>query len=215
MENRGYSIIAQLSEDIDSLSHGIREFHPETIILLADDSTKPFAVKARKSIERLGVPATVLHISSCNAVEEVCRAIYQIAGKYGGNKLIINSASGNPLANSIILSAAFVNGISAFTLRDGEILNLPIMKHSYYNFISERKLEILQLLNEKGCCNSLDELGRKIGMSLPLVSYHINGNRRSKGLVDLGLIEIEEKKGKIRVMLSRFGEQLTAPLERD
>ena len=213
MQSPCYSIIAPLSKDIDSLFFGIREYAPEMMIILADDSTKSFAGIAKQSIGGLGVPVTVLHIPSCKGVREVCKAIYRIEGKYGRDKLIINSVSGSPLANSIILSAAFMNGISAFTIRDGEIINLPVMKSPYYRVISKRKLEILQLLNKEQCCNSLEELSRKIGMSLPLVSYHINGNKLSKGLKDLGLVDIDEKKGKVKVILSRFGKQLIVPLE--
>ncbi|MCK5026235.1 MAG: hypothetical protein KAS15_06580 [Nanoarchaeota archaeon] len=213
MKSHSYSIIAPLSKDIDSLFFGIREYAPEIMVLLADDSTKSFAGIARQSIEGLGVPVTVLHIPSCNGVREVSKVIYKIAAKYGRDNLIINSVSGNSLANSIILSAAFINGISAFTIRDGEIINLPVMKYPYYRFIGEKKLKILQLLNKEKCCNSLEELGKKIGMSLPLISYHINGNRVSKGLKALDLVDIDEKKGKVKVMLSRFGKQLIAPLE--
>lgn len=42
-------------------------------------------------------------------------------------------------------------------------------------------------------------------MSLPLISYHINGNLKSEGLKDMGLVETAEKKGRIEIKLSTLG----------
>ena len=42
-------------------------------------------------------------------------------------------------------------------------------------------------------------------MSLPLVSYHINGNLKSDGLKELGLVAADELKGKIKISLTLLG----------
>ena len=58
------------------------------------------------------------------------------------------------------------------------------------------------------CCASLDELSKKTKMSLPLVSYHINGNLKSEGLKELGLVETSGKKRKVEINLTRLGKLL-------
>ena len=45
-------------------------------------------------------------------------------------------------------------------------------------------------------------------MSLPLISYHINGTVKTNGLKELGLIGTVEKKGKIELQLSEMGKLL-------
>ena len=45
-------------------------------------------------------------------------------------------------------------------------------------------------------------------MSAPLISYHINGNLKSKGLKEMGLIETKEEKGRLYLKLSTLGKLL-------
>ena len=45
-------------------------------------------------------------------------------------------------------------------------------------------------------------------MSLPLVSYHIHGNRKSEGLKELGLVETKEVKGRVEVTITMLGRLL-------
>ena len=80
---------------------------------------------------------------------------------------------------------------------------LPVLEYSYYDALSGRKIEILRLLMER--LMSLDEISKKTRMSLPLISYHINGNNRSKGLIMLGLIEKANENRKKGVRLSALG----------
>ena len=47
------------------------------------------------------------------------------------------------------------------------------------------------------------------GYGKPLLSYHIQGARESKGLADLGLLEIEKgERGKISARLTTLGKLL-------
>jgi len=45
-------------------------------------------------------------------------------------------------------------------------------------------------------------------MSLPLISYHVNGNLKSEGLKELGLVETKEIKGRVEVELTTLGRLL-------
>ena len=53
-----------------------------------------------------------------------------------------------------------------------------------------------------------EELSRRTGMSLPLISYHINGTRKADGLKELGLVDTEENKGRVRMTLTTLGRLL-------
>lgn len=52
----------------------------------------------------------------------------------------------------------------------------------------------VDIVKIKGNISSLEQLSKKTNMSLPLISYHVNGSSKSEGLKDLGLIETEERK---------------------
>ena len=54
----------------------------------------------------------------------------------------------------------------------------------------------------------MEELSRRTGMSLPLISYHINGTRKEDGLKELGLVDTEENKGRVRMTLTTLGRLL-------
>jgi hypothetical protein len=48
-------------------------------------------------------------------------------------------------------------------------------------------------------------------MGKPLLSYHVQGGKDSKGLTDLGLIEVERgDRGKIMVILTTLGKLLVS-----
>ena len=101
-----------------------------------------------------------------------------------------------------------VNGVKAFAVDDGKAVLLPVLKFNYYKLITDRKMKLLKIIYEKDCCSSLETLSKKAGMSLPLISYHINGNLKSEGLKDLGLVETKEKKGRVEVQLTLLGKLL-------
>ena len=105
-------------------------------------------------------------------------------------------------------SAAFVNGLKAMSVMGNDAMMLPVLKFSYYSLLTDKKMDIMNLLNEPGCCSSLEELSKKTKMSLPLISYHINGNLKSEGLKEMGLVETTEQKGRINLKLSMLGRLL-------
>ncbi len=106
-------------------------------------------------------------------------------------------------------SAAFVNGIKAFAVENGEPMLLPVLKFSYYTQLTEKKMHILRLLyDDPTGYMDLEQVSRKLKMSLPLLSYHLNGNLKSEGLREHGLVETTETKGKIAVSLTMLGKLL-------
>ena len=51
-------------------------------------------------------------------------------------------------------------------------------------------------------------MANELNMSLPLVSYHINGNQKVDGLKQMGLITTVESRKKTEVTLNSLGEML-------
>lgn len=197
-------IVAPVGTNIDALFVGVREFPTEKIVLIAHEKYKDEARRAEKDLKKFRVPVSVVDISG-DIWEETFRAIAEIK-KTAAKNIIVNVGAADVMTQCAATSAAFVNGLKAFSVVDSDIMLLPVLKFSYYKLIPKRKMEIIQCLsNEKDCCASFEELSKKLRMSLPLLSYHINGSRKSEGLRSMELVETAEKRGKIEIRLSTLG----------
>ena len=203
-----YLIIAPVSDHMDALFVGIREFPTKKIILISPEDRMEAAEGVRNDLERFKIPVDIIPISG-NIWEETFRIVCEVRKANEGENIMINVATGDWTTRCAATSAAFVNGIKAFSVSDDEVKLLPILKFSYYKILTDRKMKILQTLHsEENCCASLEELSKKTEMSLPLISYHINGNPKSEGLKKMGLVETVDKKGKTEIKLSTLGNML-------
>jgi DNA-binding transcriptional ArsR family regulator len=198
-------IVAPVSDNIDALYIGIREFPTEKVILVASPDNMNRAREVEKDLKKFKIHSTIIEIKGQNIWEETFRVIAEIK-KTTDKNIMINVATGDSATKCAAISAAFVNGLKAFDVAKNEIMLLPVMKFSYYKLIPEKKLEIITLLhNEKDCCTSFEDLSKRLKMSLPLVSYHINGNMKSEGLKQMGLVETKESKRRLQVSLTTLG----------
>ncbi|MDP6642093.1 MAG: DUF6293 family protein [Candidatus Nanoarchaeia archaeon] len=200
-------IIAPVGDNMDALFVGIKDFPTERIILLSPKNRLDEAEKAKSDLEKFQIPTKIMEIEG-NVWEEMFSKIAQIKNLEKDNEIIVNTATGDRTTTCAATSAAFVNGLKAISVEGSETMLLPVLKFSYYKILTDKKLDILKLLNDENCCASLEELSKRTKMSLPLVSYHINGTLKSDGLKELGLIETLEKKGKIDVKLTTLGRLL-------
>lgn len=200
-------IIAPVGDNMDALFIGLREFPTEKVMLLTPKERMKEAEKAMQDLDRFKIPAKIVEIKG-NIWEEMFRKIAEIREIEKGKSILINTATGDRSTTCAATSAAFVNGIKAFSVEDGATMLLPVLKFSYYRMLTDKKMGILKMLSKPDCCMSLEELSKKTKMSLPLVSYHINGNLKSEGLKEMGLIETNEKKGRIEIKLSTLGRML-------
>ena len=200
-------IIAPVGDNMDALFIGLREFPTEKIYLLAPTDYMKAADKSVKDLDRFGIPSKIIEIKG-EVWEDMFRKIGEIIMLEAGKNVIINTATGDRMTTCAATSAAFVNGIKAFSVEKGMAMLLPVLKFSYYRLLTDRKIMILKTLSRPDCCLSLEELSKKTKMSLPLISYHINGNLKSEGLKEMGLIETNEKKGRIEIKLSTLGRML-------
>jgi len=158
-------------------------------------------------LEKFSIPVQIIEMKG-NIWEELFQKIAEIKAIEKEKDIIINTATGDRISTCAATSAAFVNGLKAMSVADGMVMMLPVLKFSYYNLLTDKKMDILKLLNKPGCCSSLEELSKKTKMSLPLISYHINGNLKSDGLKEMSLVDTSEEKGKISIKLSTLGRLL-------
>ena len=200
-------VIAPVGDNMDALYVGIKEFPTERIILLTPEDRIEDAKKAQQELKKFGIPVQITEIKG-NIWEEMFQKVAEIKAVEKDKDVIINTATGDRVSTCAAVSAAFVNGLKAMSIDGGTAMMLPVLKFSYYNILTDKKMNILKLLRQPGCCKSLEELSKKTKMSLPLISYHINGNLKSDGLKDLGLVDTTENKGKIEVKLSTMGKLL-------
>ncbi len=200
-------IIAPVGDNMDALFIGLREFPTEKIILLTPNDRLKEAERAMKDLDRFKIPAKIVEING-NVWEEIFRKIAEIKEIEKDRNILINTSTGDRGTTCAATSAAFVNGIKAFSVDNGMTMLLPVLKFSYYRMLTDKKMKILKILTRPDCCVSLEELSRKTKMSLPLISYHINGNLKSEGLKEMGLVETNEKKGRIEIKLSTLGRML-------
>jgi len=200
-------IIAPVGDNMNALYVGLKEFPTERVYLLAPSDYIKAAEKAAKDLERFGTPSKIMSLKG-DVWEDMFRKIGEISIAEKGNNVIINTATGDRTTTCAATSAAFVNGIKAFSIEKGTAMLLPVLKFSYYKLLTDRKMEILKMLSKPDCCMSLEELSRKTKMSLPLISYHINGNLKSEGLKEMGLAETNEMRGRLEIKLSMLGRML-------
>ena len=198
---------AVVGDNMDALFVGLREFPTERVILITPEDRIDDANKAKKDLEKFQIPVQIAEIKG-NIWESMFQKIAEIKAIEKDKDIIINTATGDRMTTCAATSAAFVNGLKAMSVEGKMAMMLPVLKFSYYNMLTDKKMDILKLLNKPGCCASLEELSKKTKMSLPLISYHINGNLKSEGLKDMDLVETTESKGRIAVQLSTMGRLL-------
>jgi hypothetical protein len=201
-------IIAAVGDGIDEIFVAMREFPTEKVVLISFPEKMQKAEKAKAGLAKFKIPVEIVKIEG-DVWEETFRVVNAIKKANEGKDVIVNVSSGDKITRCAMTSSSFVNGLKAFAVNGDKIGMLPILKFSYYKLITDRKMAILQTLyKETDCCASLEELSEKCGMSLPLVSYHVNGNPKSDGLKEMGLVETTDKRGRVAIKLSLMGRLL-------
>ncbi|MBT3261930.1 hypothetical protein HN992_00365 [Candidatus Woesearchaeota archaeon] len=201
-------MIAPVGENMDALFVGMRDYPVTKVILLTSKKLKNLAEKAEKDLKKFAIPVKIIEIVG-NEWEGIFEKVSKITNSEKEHEVIINTSSGDRNTQCAMTSAAFVNGLKAFAVMENETMLLPILKFSYYKTLTDKKLDILKILyNDKKGFNSLEELSKKAKMSPPLISYHINGTLKSEGLKSLGLVEVTNSKGKIKLAISVLGKLL-------
>ena len=202
----GYRVIAPVGDNLDALFIGMKEFPTEKLFLITPKANLRKARKLEKKLRVFSIPVIVKETNG-NMMEDMFSSFGEICAQHNHDDLIVNVATGDRLSTCAALSAAFANGLKAFGVMDKKPMLLPIMKLSYYNELTDSKFKILTKLNSEDYV-TLTELGKKTGMSLSLLSYHLNGTLKNKGMLQLRLIEVKEQNKNLLVKLSQMGSLL-------
>jgi len=208
--------IATFGEMQDAIVAGIRNFPIHRLALLCYEDEKPKAEAfARRLSSTLGIPIGYLTVSRNNVIRDVLERIAEVIKTESQqfDQILMNVSAGDKMIGCAALSAAFVNGIKAFGIdHTGCPMLLPVLKLSYNEVISDAKISILKAIdNAGGSVTSLEQLSELSHFGKPLLSYHVQGNRDSKGLADLGLVEVDRlERGKLAVKLTTLGKLLIA-----
>lgn len=202
----GYTIIAPVGDNPNALFIGMKEFPTEKVILISPVKYLKDAEKLRKRLDEFTIKSEIIEIGD-NILEEMLKTFGMLTSVYKTDELIVNVATGDRMSMCASISASYANGLKAFDVSDSKPVLLPILKLSYYNELSDNKLKILKKLDATNF-TSLKELNEKLGMSISLLSYHINGNYKYKGLKEFRLIDTKEENKNLYVKLSQMGSLL-------
>jgi hypothetical protein len=205
------------SEGQEGVALGIRSFPVQKLALICFDNDKNRAEEFSRKIKSvLGLPITINLVTKENVIRDTMERVNEILNLEGRNfqQVLMNVSSGDKLIGCAALSAAFINGIKAFGMDSTKSVPLlmPVLKLSYNEIVSGAKIKILKAIDSVGgTVESLDQLEQAASIGKPLLSYHVQGGKDSKGLADLGLIEVERgDRGKTIVSLTTLGKLLVS-----
>ncbi len=199
--------VATLGDEEDPIYVGIREYPVSKLVLIHEPEKKFRASEVAQKLEELRIPVERKEVQ--NPARDMYEVIAEIVKKEGQryDDIFINVSSGRKLMTCSAISAAFVNGLKAFHVEGDSPMMLPVLKFSYSEVISPSKFNILQALRDLGgVADSLNRLSEVSGVEKSLLSYHLRGGRESKGLEELGLVEIDRgTQGRLLIKLSEMG----------
>ncbi|MEP6576318.1 MAG: hypothetical protein ABJB85_07820 [Nitrososphaerota archaeon] len=204
-------------DDQDGIALGIRNFPIHKLALVCFDSDKNKADEFSNKIRSvLGIPITITLVTKDNVIRDTMERVNEILNLHGKEfqQVLMNVSSGDKLIGCAALSSAFINGIKAFGMDSTHKtpLLMPVLKLSYNEIISDAKIKILKAIDDAGgIIESLEQLEQISGYGKPLLSYHVQGGKDSKGLAELGLVDVEKgDRGKISARLTVLGKLLVS-----
>lgn len=186
------------SEDSDAIIVGIRYLPVSKLILITMEGSREAAsIFAGRIGGTLKLQTEVYEVRKpllYNTLVLFRKILEREAGRY--EDIIVSVSSGDKQLSCAALTATFINGLKTIAVDGNVPVLLPIIRMSYQDVISDAKLNILKALERAGgSVRDLTMMSKLTGYGKPLLSYHINGSEDSKGLLELGLVEISRKRG--------------------
>jgi hypothetical protein len=188
----------------DNILTGLRIYPSQKVALICYDhdnnNARRFIKVVRSFDEKIEV--IVYIISRQNIIENVFEYFGRVVGSRSEisrfQRILVNLSSGDKSLSYAVLSAAYIKGIETFMLNSNlsnSLAVIPTPKSYYDKVMTKTNLRILNSIARAGdVVYGLDRLQRLSGLIKPLLSYHINGRNNTKGLVDLGLVRVENKR---------------------
>lgn len=199
----------------DAIAFGIKNFPIHKLILICFHEDKNKAEEFSRRIKSiLGLPITITLVTKENVIRDTMDRINEILQLHGNEfeDILMNVSCGDKLLGCAALSTAFIHGVKAFGMDYTHTMPLmmPVLKLSYNEIISDAKKKILMAIDSAGgSVDSLDQLEKISGFGKPLLSYHVQGSKDAKGLVELGLVDIEKReRNKISTKITTLGKLL-------
>ncbi len=202
--------IATLGDEEDPIYVGVREYPVSKLFLIHEPDKRFKAAEVARKLRDLHIPV------ERKEIQNPAREMYEVIGsivkeeRHKFDDVFINVSSGRKLMTCSAISAAFVNGLKAFHVEGESPMMLPVLKFSYSEVISPSKVKVLRALDRAGgVADSLNGLSEVSGVEKSLLSYHLRGGRESKGLEELGLVEIDRgTQGRLLIKLTDMGRLL-------
>jgi hypothetical protein len=204
--------IAVLGGSEDAVLVGLRSFPAHKLTLLSNgDSLNQANLLSKNLTETLKLTVEVKQLRD-STIAAMLEAVGQIVHTESESfqDFFINVGSAGKHQTCAGVTAAFVHGIKAFDVVSDQPVQLPVMKFSYMQAVTEPKMEILRAIERSGGdVESLEKLSALSNYGKPLLSYHIRGSQDGRGLENLGLVDVERgKRGRLRVKLTILGRTL-------
>jgi len=200
--------LASAGDNPDGVLAGIRAFPVEKVWLVHTRQYEKAAVELAATLERIKLQVELANVDGDVFTETVTSATSQVESsrrKY--DDILVNLAGGPRPMSYALMTAAFIHGLQALDFMDGKPVSLPLLRFTSNEDLSEAKLRILRRLDELGgLSESLSELGGPAGVKPSLMSFHLRGGRKNRGLEAMGLVRIERgKRGRVRIAITPLG----------
>lgn len=212
--------LAVLGEDPEPVQTAVRELGADRVILVGSEDEAAAADELVQTLGPMGIDTETRSIDAQPLLGFI-RAFQEIASEHADRRedLIVNLAAADKQTACEALSGAFVAGLKAIDRPGEEFVFLPILQFSYDEVVTDAKLEILEALQQMGGeVSKLSALADEVGIQDSLASYHVRGGEDGKGLVELGLVDVERgHRGALTIRLTSMGELMAqglgSPLE--
>lgn len=188
----------------DNILTGLKVYPSQKVALICynhDNTNAKSFLKSIRSTDK-NMEVIVCQISRQNIIENVFEYFGRIVGSGSEinefQRILVNVSSGDKPLSYAVLSAAYIKGIETFMINSNfsnSLAIIPTPKSYYDKVMTKTNLRILNsIASAGGVVYGLDQLQQISGLRKPLLSYHINGRDNTKGLVDLGLVWVENKR---------------------
>ena len=207
----GKVLIGVIGEDSDAVEVMFKSFSyfvPDTIIALVKKGNERKMKALRKEADKFSIKVIEKEVSKFLELEEVFNEIKHFSKLYKKDSIVIN-VDCDYMSSCLALSSAFVNGILAIGILKDKLISYPIMKFSYYSAINSKKMELLHIIRKEVVVDSMEKLSQLSKLSMPLIAYHLRGNKDSEGLIEMNLVGISRENGKVKIFLTELGNLIT------
>jgi DNA-binding MarR family transcriptional regulator len=183
--------VAAVEDDPGPVLDAVRELGAERVILAAYD--EPDDAEVATVLDPLGVETETRAVEGSMLLGTV-QLVQAIAHDHAERReeTVVNLGSAGRYQSCALLSAAFVAGVRAIDVQDGQIRRFPVLDFAYDEVVGADQIDVLQALDDVGgTARGLNELVDRTDLDSSRVSYLIRGGDDARGLRDLDLVEVD------------------------